>query len=134
MNDDVAHALESRLIAGYHRQVDAYERALQILERRDTVLQAEWAPELRDTLQTVAELDAALAADKGVWRATARTPGPELRIVVERLALQIQELAAKIDDEIAALVARKERLAPEIDTFIRQRSMLSAYAQQGVVE
>lgn len=134
MTAEMINALEQRLVAGYRQQADAYERALRILNERmlsaDASVQLDWAPELRDTLQTVADLDAKLADDKRAWQHSARIQGPELRSLLERLATQIRELSTKIDGEIAALVARKERLAPEIDVFLRQRSMLNAYSQQ----
>ena len=134
MTTDTINDVEHRLVAGYRRQADTYERALRILDERatpaDALVAVDWAPELRDTLQVVADLDAELADDKQTWRHTARVPGPELRTLLKRLANQIRELTTKIDGEIAALVARKERLAPEIDVFLRQRSMLNAYNQQ----
>src|SRR5262249_10223799 len=117
--------LEQRVLAGYQRQASHYERALRLLEQRD----ANWAQDLHAILEEVARLEPVYADAKAAWQQSGQTPGVELRAVLDRLAEQIRVLRAMIDSQVAELLARKQRLVPEIDDFIRRRWMLNAYGQ-----
>ena len=131
--DDSLDVVERRLIAGYQRQATEYERALRVLEAgADAGRENNWAQHLNDVLLIVAELDGELTDAKAAWRDSGRTPGTELRALLDRLASQIRVVGAHIDAQVVQLVARKQRLLPEIDDFIRQRWMLHAYRQTGV--
>jgi hypothetical protein len=126
MNEPV-DLLEQRLLAGYRGQASQYERALHLIATHKA--EKEWAPELLNILQVLAALDAGMANDKAAWRVSGRVPGAELRTLLDHLAGQIRALAGHVDGQVADLLARKERLVPEMDGFIRQRSMLQAYGQ-----
>lgn len=129
---DTLVSLEQRLIAGYRQQASHYEQALQMLEQRDTAALGEerWVTGLQVILQTVAELNARMADDKAGWGQAQRSPEAELRVVLDDVAARIRLLGERIDAAVADLVARKRRLLPEIDDFIRQRWMLAAYGRQ----
>jgi hypothetical protein len=133
---DTFARLEQRLIAGYGQQASQYELALRILEERASAATGTsddhgWASALQGVLQSVTELDADLADDKVAWRQSGRVAGADLRLVLDRVATQIRVLGERIDGQVADLVARKQRLLPEIDEFIRQRWMLNAYGRVG---
>jgi hypothetical protein len=124
---DSLEQLEQRVLAGYRRQASHYERALRLLEQRDAV--TNWAQDLHAILEEVAGLEPEYADAKAAWQQSGKTPGVELRAVLDRLAEQIRVLRAMIDSQVAELLARKQRLVPEIDDFIRRRWMLNAYGQ-----
>ncbi|HZZ78305.1 MAG TPA: hypothetical protein VFE62_07290 [Gemmataceae bacterium] len=124
---DTTEILEQRLLAGYRRQSSLYERALRVIEERSS--EPNWAQNLHAVLEEVTALEAEHADTKVGWQQTGRSPGPELRVVLERLGAQIQSLRAAIDNQVAEITARKERLMPEVDDFIRRRWMLNAYGQ-----
>jgi hypothetical protein len=120
-------ALEQRLIAGYEQQLQAYEHALEIFAARSQDLERDWLTRLQEPLDCIAALDRVMTADKAAWRASGRSNGIEMRAVIDRLAKKIQALKVCVDGEVAELTARRDRLLPEMDDFIRQRWMLNAY-------
>jgi hypothetical protein len=132
---DPLDGLEQRLIVGYNQQASYYEHALLCLAGRapDAKGAAETGrvADLLKALEVIAKLDADLVADKIAWRQSGRTPGDELRMVLERVATQIRVLAEHVDALVADAVAQKQRLVPEVDDFIRQRWMLNAYERHG---
>lgn len=123
----MSDALEKRLLAGYRQQLQAYEQALNVVCTRADNL--DWLAQLQQSMQQVAALDQQLATDKADWRLSGRAPGSELRTLLDQLATKIATLKDTIDSEVAELHARRSRLLPEIDDFIRQRWMLNAYGQ-----
>lgn len=130
----VLDAVEERLVAGYRRQAAQYDHALRYLEasarhESGADCQPSWVPEIQQAFAVVAELDMQLATDKAVWQHSGRNAGAELSETLDRVAMQIRTLSDRIDGAIAALASRSQQLAPEIDRFVRQRSMLHAYAQ-----
>jgi hypothetical protein len=122
---DTIEQLEQRLIAGYQRQASVYERALRVIEQQSSA--PNWAQDLHAVLEEVTLLEAEYADAKAAWQQADKSPGPALRIVLDRLGVQIQSLRASIDNQVAELMARKQRFAPEMDEFIRRRWMLNAY-------
>ena len=132
---DILDSLEQRLIAGYGQQANQYEQALLCLAGRASdakgAAETGCVADLLKVLEMVAKLDADLAADKAAWRQSGRTPGDELRMMLERVATQIRVLAEHVDALVADAVAQKQRLVPEVDDFIRQRWMLNAYERHG---
>jgi hypothetical protein len=124
---DTTEQLEQRLIAGYRRQSSIYERALRVLEQQSA--EPSWAQDLNAVLEEVTLLEAEYADAKAAWQQTGRSPGQEMRNVLEQLGQQIQSLRTSIDNQVTELMARKQRLVPEMDEFIRRRWMLNAYSQ-----
>ena len=134
--NDTLDLLEQRLVDGYRQLASQYEKALSIVQAPASPTscppgEIHWMPTLQEALQTVAGLDARLADDKSAWAQSGRSPGTELRTILDRVAAQIRTLAEHIDRQVAQLVARKERLVPKMDEFIRQRWMLNAYEKVG---
>ena len=125
MMDSLA-LLEQRLAKAYADQAAHYDIALGILERTDidhdgSVL------DLQAALKEVARIDASITDDKAVWLQSGNSPGPALRGILERLAQQIRILAQHVDRRVVALTAKRQRIVPELDGFLRQRRMLQAY-------
>lgn len=120
MADD-ADALENRLTASYREQLGSYERALRSAQSlADTA-------ELLAILNALAVQDARIAEDKAAWRRLGRSPGNDLRQVVQQVASAIRALAEVVDRRIAEAQAQKQKLAPDMDGLIQQRRMLRAY-------
>ncbi len=129
MPDPLEH-VEQRLIAGYQKQGSLYESALRLLqERAGPASDADRAHHLNEVLHRVASIETEFADARAIWRQSGKTPGTELRAVLERVAEQLRILGGLIESQVAELLVRKQRLAPAIDDFIRQRSMLNAYGQ-----
>jgi hypothetical protein len=124
--------LERRLIAGYEQQLQAYAHALQIFAAKSPGVETDWLTRLQEPLERIAALDRVMAADKAAWRISGRSNGVELRSVIDQLADKIRMLKDCIDCEVADLTARRNRLLPEVDDFIRQRWMLNAYGAMAV--
>lgn len=124
--------LEKRLITGYRRQAERYALAQRIVEEQvddvfDPVASESWVNRLGSVLREVAALDADLAGDKDAWRKAGFVAGPELNALLELIAATIQHISQGIDRHLTTLMARRDRLLPEIDGFIRQRKMMQAY-------
>lgn len=131
-----ADSLQERLIEGYRRQLEHYQRALRILETfapaGDTEISDHpWAHELHDLLTSAAAVNAGMATDRAAWQQAGAAPSAELSEVLDRLAEQIRTLSCQIDKHVARLLERRQRLVPVMDEFIRQRWMLNAYGKHG---
>jgi len=129
MNDP----LEQRLIAAYELQRLAYARALELVVRSGQESPPDfdnfgWTEQLTGLLGDVAQIDRSIAADKKLWQTAKRSPGPQMKAILEELGIGIRELSARIDPLIADLHERRRRMLPEIDLVSRQQQMLSAYA------
>ena len=125
--------LETRLQVGFEKQFALYGEALDLLGRssNDAFDNSHWAYKLSDLLAQVAMIEATLAEDKSVWREADRQGGPRLRQTHEDLSRRIRTLAERVDEAMNELMARRDRLLPELDVFIRQRQMMRAYAGRG---
>jgi len=123
--------LERRLVAGYAEQSRCYERALRILDGNSPANVAEhsdaWIQELAEVLQDVARSEGQLSQDKAIWESSGGSPGEEFLAILDRVGRQIHSLGALIDGQIAELLARRQRLLPEVDVISKQRRMLDAY-------
>jgi uncharacterized membrane protein YccC len=125
--------LEQRLIAAYELQRLAYARALELVAHQGQELRHDfdnlgWTEQLTGLLADVADIDRSIAADKRLWQTAGRSPGPQMKKLLDDLGTSIRELSARIDPLIADLRERRQRLLPEIDLVGRQQQMLSAYA------
>jgi hypothetical protein len=128
-------ALERRLVQAYREQLRHYDRALAIVEQEpppaNPTMTGQWALDLDAVLRNVGALDAALAEDKAAWRLSGQQPGPELSALLDQLANRLGMLAQIVKGQVAEFEARREQLLPEMDAFIQQRRMLSAYGTYG---
>ncbi len=82
-------------------------------------------------LKTIAALDAGITDEKSAWRQAGRHPGAELGGLLDRIAGRLAMLAQIVQGQVAEFEARKGQLLPEMDAFIQQRRMLSAYGTYG---
>jgi hypothetical protein len=122
--------LEQRLAEAYRRQAKHYDEALCIVNENVQPFElSTWANDLQSALQQIANIEQDMAGDKLVWKSSNRTPSVELRKVLANVATQIQNLANAIDRRSQEVSARKQRLLPALDEFIRHRHMLQSYGR-----
>lgn len=128
-------SLQERLAAAYRLQAKHYDEALHIATQDGQAFdQDAWVHDLQTTLQAIAAVDEQMAPDKLAWRVSGQKPDADLRDVLDALSGAIQRLADAIDRRSEELTRRKQRLLPVLDEFIRQRQMLSSYAQFGMIK
>ena len=126
-------ALEQRLVQAYQEQLRHYDQALAITEAPSVqpTLTGHWVGDLDAVLKSVSTLDAALAEDKAAWRQSGQQAGPQMSALLDQLASRLGMLAQIVKGQVAEFEARREQLMPEMDAFIQQRRMLSAYGTYG---
>jgi len=128
----VIDSLEQRLTDAYRMQANLYEDAICIVNSdAQSIDMDDWVNDLRSTLHEVAVIEARIAHDKVSWEESGRTPGNDLQGILKRIAVQIRSLTTLIDRRSEELMAKKQRLLPVLDEFIRQRHMLQSYGQFG---
>lgn len=127
-------ALEERLLQAYREQLRRYDQALALVSQESAPSEigtGHWASELDAILQSIAALDAPRAEDKEFWRECKRVPGVQLAALLDQIAGRLAMLGQIVKGQEAEFAARKARLLPEMDAFIQQRRMLSAYGSHG---
>jgi hypothetical protein len=127
--------LEQRLIRGYREQLQHYNRAIAIVEQAARKAATDgarlpWLHDLNAVLSEISALDAALTEERSVWRFGGRSPGDELRGLLDGVAERIRTLATHVDLQMQELQTRRQNLMPEMDEFIQQRRMLHAYGKR----
>lgn len=119
--------VERRLQENCERQLCHYDRALALVQKHAASTDDVWVNELTYILADVAELDAAVTADRQRWQHAGQAPGPALRHALARLAERIRNLGEHVDQHVRHLQARKLELLPELDQAVQERRMLQAY-------
>ena len=122
--------LEQRLVHAYREQLRLYDQAVALTEH-ETAPGNHWIGGLDPILQAIAAVDKGITEDKSAWRQAGLQPGPEFSGLLDRIAGRLAMLAQIVQGQVAELEARKEQMLPEMDAFIQQRRMLSAYGTYG---
>ena len=117
--------VQQRLVDGYRTQLRLYDEAVALASQAGA---QDWAYQLNGKLRAIAELDAASADDRTLYRQVGPQPG-ELSALLEQVANRLDTLRQTIDREVQQLQERRDKMLPEIDEFIQRRRMFDAYSK-----